>query len=67
MRDVAPDVALAHHVAALRELFEEAGILLASPLDAMSIPQLEQYRRDLLAALSPFPKSSAANVSASGI
>src|SRR3954467_8594497 len=35
MRDVPPDVAIAHHVAAVRELFEEAVVLLARPLSAM--------------------------------
>ena len=54
MADVARGVALAHHVAALRELFEEAGVLLARPLDALSISKLEQYRRELLAGTIAF-------------
>jgi len=37
--------AVAYHVAAARELFEEAGVLLARP---MPTQQLERYRRDLL-------------------
>ena len=49
MSDVSADVAVAHHVAALRELFEEAGVLLARPLSAVSVGRLETDRRDLLA------------------
>jgi 8-oxo-dGTP pyrophosphatase MutT (NUDIX family) len=52
--DVPRDVAIAHHVAAVRELFEEAGVLLARPLDAELMPTLEQYRRDLLAGTITF-------------
>jgi 8-oxo-dGTP pyrophosphatase MutT (NUDIX family) len=55
MSDVTADVAVAHHVAALRELFEEAGVLLARPLD-VATPQLEAYRRDLLAGTMTFPE-----------
>jgi 8-oxo-dGTP pyrophosphatase MutT (NUDIX family) len=55
MRDVPPPVAVAHHVAALRELFEEAGVLLARPLAAMPAGRLERYRRDLLAGTVAFP------------
>lgn len=49
MADVPADVAVAHHVAALRELFEEAGVLLAQPLTAPVMERLETDRRDLLA------------------
>src|SRR5690349_21729430 len=38
--DVPADVVLAHHVAAVRELFEEAGVLLARPLTAASVQRL---------------------------
>lgn len=54
MSDVPPDVAIAQHVAALRELFEEAGVLLAHPLDAASRARLEQHRHDLLAGAIAF-------------
>lgn len=54
MPDVPREVAIAHHVAAVRELFEEAGVLLARPLDARSLPPLEQHRRDLLTGAVPF-------------
>ena len=54
MPDVAPDVAVAHHVAALRELFEEAGVLLARPLTATPSERLADYRRDLLAGAMTF-------------
>src|SRR5258705_8048585 len=49
MADEPPEMAVAHHVAALRELFEEAGVLLARPLTATSEGRLDDYRRDLLA------------------
>src|SRR5919206_4061813 len=48
MPDVPPGIAVAHHVAALRELFEEAGVLLARPAASISTHQFERYRRDLL-------------------
>jgi 8-oxo-dGTP pyrophosphatase MutT (NUDIX family) len=48
MADVAREVAIAHHVAAVRELFEEAGVLLARPLTAASVERLAADRRDLL-------------------
>ena len=54
MRDVTPETAAAYHVAALRELFEEAGVLLARPLTAASADRLAGYRRDLLAATMTF-------------
>ena len=54
MSDVPRDVAIAHHVAAVRELFEEAGVLLARPLDGEWMTTLEQYRRDLLAGAIAF-------------
>jgi 8-oxo-dGTP pyrophosphatase MutT (NUDIX family) len=54
MPDVPADVAIAHHVAALRELFEEAGVLLARPLASISTSQLERHRRDLLAGAVTF-------------
>jgi 8-oxo-dGTP pyrophosphatase MutT (NUDIX family) len=49
MPDVPADVAIAHHVAAVRELFEEAGVLLARPLTAASVQRLTADRRELLA------------------
>jgi 8-oxo-dGTP pyrophosphatase MutT (NUDIX family) len=45
MSDVPGDVAVAHHVAAVRELFEEAGVLLARPLDAASMSMLAPCAR----------------------
>ncbi len=54
MPDVSPDVAIAHHVAALRELFEEAGVLLARPLNAALVARLVACRRDLLAGKTTF-------------
>ena len=54
MPDVPPEAATAHHVAALRELFEEAGVLLARPLATRSIERLPGYRRDLLAGKVAF-------------
>ena len=54
MPDVPAESAVAHHVAALRELFEEAGVLLARPLTATSTSQLERHRRDLLAGTVAF-------------
>ena len=54
MPDVPPEAAVAHHVAALRELFEEAGVLLARPLTATSVERLAAYRRDLLAGKIEF-------------
>ena len=53
MFDVSAGVAVAHHVAALRELFEEAGVLLARPL-ATPPARLAEYRRDLLAGTTAF-------------
>lgn len=44
--DIAPDAALASHVAALRELFEEAGVLLADP--APPAGELAAARRAML-------------------
>jgi 8-oxo-dGTP pyrophosphatase MutT (NUDIX family) len=49
MPDVPAAIAIAHHVAALRELFEEAGVLLARPLTSASVERLAADRRDLLA------------------
>src|SRR3954467_12021719 len=45
MADVPPEIAVACHVAALRELFEEAGVLLARPLTATSEGRLDHHRR----------------------
>jgi 8-oxo-dGTP pyrophosphatase MutT (NUDIX family) len=55
MSDVSAGVAVAHHVAALRELFEEAGVLLACPLTATPAARLAEYRGDLLAGTTAFP------------
>jgi 8-oxo-dGTP pyrophosphatase MutT (NUDIX family) len=54
MPDVPPDVAIAHHVAAVRELFEEAGVLLARSLTRASVERLTSDRRDLLGARVTF-------------
>jgi 8-oxo-dGTP pyrophosphatase MutT (NUDIX family) len=54
MPDVPAEVAIAHHVAAVRELFEEAGVLLARPLTAASVERLTADRRDLLAGRITF-------------
>src|SRR5262245_48802186 len=54
MPDVPAEVAIAHHVAAVRELFEEAGVLLARSLTAASVERLTADRRDLLAARITF-------------
>jgi 8-oxo-dGTP pyrophosphatase MutT (NUDIX family) len=54
MPDVPAEAAIAHHVAALRELFEEAGVLLAQPLTATSIERLTADRHDLLAGQITF-------------
>jgi len=54
MSDVPAEIAVAHHVAALRELFEEAGVLLAGEAASISTHQLERYRRALLAGQTTF-------------
>ncbi len=54
MPDVPAEAAIAHSVAAVRELFEEAGVLLARPLTAASIERLAAVRRDLLAGRITF-------------
>jgi 8-oxo-dGTP pyrophosphatase MutT (NUDIX family) len=54
MPDVQPQAAAAQYVAALRELFEEAGVLLARPLTAVSIERLQADRRELLAGRIAF-------------
>jgi 8-oxo-dGTP pyrophosphatase MutT (NUDIX family) len=54
MRDVPPDVAVALHIAALRELFEEAGVLLARPLTELAASKRDEYRRELLAGTIAF-------------
>src|SRR5262245_44393560 len=46
MPDVPADAVIAHHVAAVRELFEEAGVLLARPLTAASVQRLTGDRRE---------------------
>jgi 8-oxo-dGTP pyrophosphatase MutT (NUDIX family) len=48
MPDVPAEAAVAHSVAAVRELFEEAGVLLARPLSAVSVDRLAAARRELL-------------------
>jgi 8-oxo-dGTP pyrophosphatase MutT (NUDIX family) len=54
MPDVPAEVAIAHHVAAVRELFEEAGVLLARPLTPASVERLAADRRDLLEGRTTF-------------
>jgi 8-oxo-dGTP pyrophosphatase MutT (NUDIX family) len=55
MHDLSPDVAVAHHVAAIRELFEEAGVLLARrdgaviAIDADNSARFLMYRQQLAA------------------
>ena len=57
MADVAPEDALAHHVAAVRELFEEAGVLLTPrPLDPDAVTRLTAHRRELLAGHTTFSR-----------
>jgi glyoxylase-like metal-dependent hydrolase (beta-lactamase superfamily II)/8-oxo-dGTP pyrophosphatase MutT (NUDIX family) len=53
--DIPPTEALAFHMAAIRELFEEAGVLLADPAGATpSGMQLEDARASLLAGRATF-------------
>src|SRR5436190_22341866 len=54
MPDVPPHIAVAYHIAALRELFEEAGVLVARPLTALPAARLADDRRDLLAGTTGF-------------
>ena len=54
MPDVPAEAAIAHYVAAVRELFEEAGVLLARPLTARSVDRLAADRRDLLSGQTTF-------------
>jgi len=54
MADLPAEVAIAHHVAAVRELFEEAGVLLARPLTDASVERLTTDRRDLLEGRTTF-------------
>jgi 8-oxo-dGTP pyrophosphatase MutT (NUDIX family) len=42
MPDLEPDAAVAHHVAGIRELFEEAGVLLAGPSAPSRLDRLRQ-------------------------
>jgi 8-oxo-dGTP pyrophosphatase MutT (NUDIX family) len=56
MTDVPIADAIAQHVAALRELFEEAGVLLAHPVTAASISRLAARRRELLSGQTSFPE-----------
>ena len=54
MPDLGSDVAAAHYVAALRELFEEAGVLLARPSARIVSDRFERDRRDLLSGATTF-------------
>ena len=54
MPDLGSAVATAHYVAALRELFEEAGVLLARPSECIVTDRLERHRRDLLSGATTF-------------
>ena len=60
MSDVSSDQAIAHHVAALRELFEEAGVLLARrngrivTIDGDSHHRFAAHRHQLLAGTTAF-------------
>lgn len=51
LRDLTPAESIAHHVGAIRELFEEAGLLLARPVSgrAPSLAELTAQRRALMA------------------
>ena len=51
--DLAPDEAVGYHIAALRELFEEAGILLARDRDGRIVSSADQDRADRLASSRP--------------
>jgi len=61
MSDLSSEDAVAHHVAALRELFEEAGVLLARQngrivtIDGDSPNPFTAHRHNLLAGTSSFP------------
>jgi 8-oxo-dGTP pyrophosphatase MutT (NUDIX family) len=63
--DVTADAAIAFHVAAVRELFEEAGVLLARrdgamvSLDIGSDPHWQGYRRQLAAGVLTMPALAA--------
>ncbi len=60
MSDIPSEEAIAHHVAALRELFEEAGVLLARSngrivtIDGDSAKRLAAHRHNLLAGTTSF-------------
>jgi 8-oxo-dGTP pyrophosphatase MutT (NUDIX family) len=54
MTDLPPAEAVAQLVAAARELFEEAGVLLAHPITGAAIPRLATARRALLAGTTSF-------------
>jgi 8-oxo-dGTP pyrophosphatase MutT (NUDIX family) len=54
MPDLPAVDAVAHHVAALRELFEEAGVLLASPTHPDGWDRFAAHRHDLLAGDASF-------------
>jgi len=56
MNDIPAADAVAQHVAAVRELFEEAGVLLARPLTEASIRRLDARRRALLAGETSLPE-----------
>src|ERR1051326_8145480 len=56
MNDIPAADAIAQHVAAVRELFEEAGVLLAHPLTEASIPRLAARRRALLDGETSLPE-----------
>ena len=56
MNDVPAADAVAQHVAAVRELFEEAGVLLAHPLSESSVVRLADRRRALLAGETSLPE-----------
>ena len=61
MSDLSSEDAVAHHVAALRELFEEAGVLLARQngrivtIDGDSPNRFTAHRHNLLAGTTSFP------------
>jgi 8-oxo-dGTP pyrophosphatase MutT (NUDIX family) len=62
IRDLPTEAAIAHHVAAIRELFEEAGILLARrenaivDIDSDAREHWHEYRRQLAAGAMALPE-----------
>ena len=56
MNDIPASDAIAQHIAGIRELFEEAGVLLAHPLTTGAVARLGEERRALLAGETSLPE-----------